>query len=154
MEQPNDLTSQGDEDTRQSAIQRPTAALDAVLRPSDAVPAGSVQIRGIEFDAFRDRDITVRELVAGMATMGFQASAVADAVRIINDMVRSTALLPHLRHDADFRREKLDRPLQRCQNDHFPGIYIQPHLVGASGDFAISRPTPTCVRDRHHRGWD
>lgn len=70
----------------------PTAAVDAVFKRSDVVPGGTPQVRGIEFDAFRDRDMTVKDMVAGMASMGFQASAVADAVRIINDMVSLTGV--------------------------------------------------------------
>lgn len=70
-------------------IQRPTIATDAVLRPSDPVSDGARQVKGVEFDDFRERDMTVKEMVTGMASMGFQASAVADAVRIINDMVRT-----------------------------------------------------------------
>lgn len=70
------------------AIQTPTVAADAVLKPSDPVPDGMQKVNGVEFDDFRERDMTVKELVAGMTNMGFQASAVADAVRIINDMVR------------------------------------------------------------------
>lgn len=66
----------------------PTVAADAVLKPSDPVPDGMPRVKGLEFDDFRERDMTVTELVAGMAGMGFQATAVADAVRIINDMVR------------------------------------------------------------------
>ena len=65
----------------------PSHATNAVLKPSDPVPNGAQEVKGIEFDEFQDRNITVRELVAGMATMGFQASAVSDAVQIINDMV-------------------------------------------------------------------
>lgn len=72
----------------------PTAALDAVFKPSDGVPGGTPQVRGIDFGAFRHRDMTVKDLVAGMASMGFQASAVADAVRIINDMVRPSHASP------------------------------------------------------------
>lgn len=68
------------------AIQTPTVAADAVLKASDPVPDGMRQVNGLEFDDFKERDMTVKELVAGMAGMGFQASAVADAVRIINDM--------------------------------------------------------------------
>jgi deoxyhypusine synthase len=64
----------------------PAAAVDAVLKKSDALPEGAREVKGIEFDEFRNRDLTVMELVAGMTSMGFQASAVADAVRIINDM--------------------------------------------------------------------
>lgn len=71
-----------------TVAQAPAAAADAVLKRSDPVPDGLRQVQGIEFDHFRARDMTVRDLVAGMATMGFQASAVAEAVRIINDMVR------------------------------------------------------------------
>ena len=85
---------QGSDENDKAISQRPNAAVGAVLTPSDAVPEGTPQVRGIEFDAFRNRDITVRELVAGMASMGFQASAVADAVRIINDMVRPLTLPP------------------------------------------------------------
>lgn len=65
----------------------PIHATDAVLKPSDPVPDGAQEVKGIEFDKFRERDITVSELVAGMATMGFQASAVSKAVQIVNDMV-------------------------------------------------------------------
>lgn len=71
-----------------TVLQAPTAAADAVLKRSDPVPHGLRQVKGIEFDDFKERDMTVRDLVAGMATTGFQASAVAEAVRIINDMVR------------------------------------------------------------------
>ena len=84
-----------DDDNDKSCNKTPTGAVDAVFKPSDAVPGGTPQVRGIDFDAFRDRDITVKDMVAGMASMGFQASAVADAVRIINDMV-SPRGFPHL----------------------------------------------------------
>ncbi len=66
----------------------PSAATEAVFKASAPVPDGSKPVRGIEFDVYTDgRDITVAELVAGMADMGFQATAVGEAVRIINDMV-------------------------------------------------------------------
>lgn len=65
----------------------PSAATTAVLKSSDPVPPGVRMVKGIEFNDYEGQDITVNELVAGMADMGFQASAVGDAVRIINDMV-------------------------------------------------------------------
>ena len=65
----------------------PSAATNAVLKPSDPIPQGVRMVKGIEFNDYKGREITVNELVAGMAEMGFQASAVGDAVRIINDMV-------------------------------------------------------------------
>ena len=65
----------------------PSSVADAVLRVSAPLAEDARKVRGIDFDDFRGKDITVEELVAGMAGMGFQASAVADAVRIINEMV-------------------------------------------------------------------
>ena len=67
----------------------PVVATGAVLKPSDPVTHGMREVGGINFDDYRGRDISVGELVAGMKDMGFQASAVADATRIINDMVLS-----------------------------------------------------------------
>jgi deoxyhypusine synthase len=46
------------------------------------------KVQGIDFDAHHAADITAADLVDGMANMGFQASAVGDAVQIINQMVR------------------------------------------------------------------
>lgn len=65
----------------------PFSASDAVLKASAPLPDGAREVRGIEFDDYRDKDITVEEMVRGMAGMGFQASAVSDAVRIIKEMV-------------------------------------------------------------------
>ena len=76
-----------------SRIGAPTHATDAVLKASGPVPDGAQEVKGIEFDKFRDRDITAKELVSGMANMGFQASAVSNAVDIINDMVGRNASL-------------------------------------------------------------
>ena len=63
----------------------PSKATDAVLLASAPVPANSQVISGIDFDHHQG-DITVNHLVSAMASTGFQASAVADAVRIIADM--------------------------------------------------------------------
>jgi deoxyhypusine synthase len=65
----------------------PSAATDAVLKPSAAVPDGSREVQGIDFNQYATRSITVEELVGGYANMGFQATSVGEAVRIINDMV-------------------------------------------------------------------
>lgn len=67
----------------------PTGATDAVLKPSAPVPEDAAEVQGIDFDRFAGRSITVDELVSGYANMGFQATAVGQAVRIINDMVSS-----------------------------------------------------------------
>lgn len=64
----------------------PETATGAVLKPSQPVSEGTQKVSGINFDNHQN-GITAEELLAGMASMGFQASGVAEAVRIINDMV-------------------------------------------------------------------
>ncbi|RJE27444.1 Deoxyhypusine synthase [Aspergillus sclerotialis] len=64
----------------------PSSATDAVLVPSDPVPEGTHQVRGVDFDRFQGRDITVAEMVENMADMGFQGSAVSEAARELNNM--------------------------------------------------------------------
>lgn len=65
----------------------PAGATDAVLKPSEPVPEGSRQVQGIDFNQYASRSITVEELVGGYASMGFQATSVGEAVRIVNGMV-------------------------------------------------------------------
>lgn len=60
---------------------------DAVLKPSAPVADGSREVQGIDFNQYASRNITVDELIGGYANMGFQATSVGEAVRIINDMV-------------------------------------------------------------------
>nr|OQO14571.1 Deoxyhypusine synthase [Rachicladosporium sp. CCFEE 5018] len=64
----------------------PTGATDAVLKPSDPVPEHAVPVKGLEFDDFKDRDVSVAEMVQSMGHMGFQASAIGKAAEIINGM--------------------------------------------------------------------
>ncbi|KAI4169297.1 MAG: hypothetical protein LQ343_005795 [Gyalolechia ehrenbergii] len=66
--------------------QAPDAATDAVLKPSAPVAAGARVVKGIDFNEYSDKTLTVEDLVDNMAGMGFQASAVSEAVRIVNDM--------------------------------------------------------------------
>ena len=68
-------------------LKAPSGATDAVLKPSEPIPDGATEVQGIDFDNYADRSITVDELVAGMASMGFQATSVGEAVRIIEGMV-------------------------------------------------------------------
>ena len=51
------------------------------------MPQGSQKVEELEFNAFVGRYITVEDLISGMNHMGFQASSIGEAVRIINDMV-------------------------------------------------------------------
>ena len=65
----------------------PSDATDAVLKPSDPVPEGAVQVEGLDFSHFADRNISAAELVEKMCTMGFQASSIGQAAKIIDGMV-------------------------------------------------------------------
>lgn len=72
---------------------KPGPAAEAVLKPSDPLPHGTRQVHGLDFDKHAHAPLTVEALIASMADTGFQASAVAEAVRIINAMTawRNTA---------------------------------------------------------------
>ena len=65
----------------------PIISHEAVLKPSAQVPEGVPAVSGIEFNNYKSKNITAIELVSKMTNMGFQAGAVAEAARIINDMV-------------------------------------------------------------------
>ena len=65
----------------------PTTATSAVLKPSEPVSSDMPKVEGIDFDKHAEKELTVSELLAGMTNMGFQASAVSEAARIIDDMV-------------------------------------------------------------------
>ncbi|KAN0110063.1 Deoxyhypusine synthase [Hyaloscypha variabilis] len=64
----------------------PASVTDAVLVPSNEMPEGSQRVEELDFNKFAGRDITVNDLISGMNNMGFQASSIGEAVRIINDM--------------------------------------------------------------------
>jgi deoxyhypusine synthase len=51
------------------------------------MPEGSQKVEELDFNQFAGRAITVDDLISGMNHMGFQASSVGEAVRIINEMV-------------------------------------------------------------------
>lgn len=65
----------------------PTGATSAVLKPSDPVPEGAVPVEGLEFGDYADRNVSVAELVDRMGGMGFQASSIGQAARIVDGMV-------------------------------------------------------------------
>lgn len=71
----------------------PSTVTDAVLVPSNEMPKDAQKVEELDFNKFSGRPITVDDLMSGMNHMGFQASSIGEAVRIINDMVE---LLSHL----------------------------------------------------------
>ena len=64
----------------------PSAAKDAVFVQSEEMPAGTQKVEDFDFNNFTG-PITAEQLLSGMAHMGFQASSIGEAVRIINGMV-------------------------------------------------------------------
>ncbi|KAI0017729.1 Deoxyhypusine synthase [Xylariomycetidae sp. FL0641] len=64
----------------------PLEATNAVLVPSDEIPKDAQKVEEIDFNAFKGRPITVDDIMQGMSHMGFQASSMGEAVRIINAM--------------------------------------------------------------------
>lgn len=69
----------------------PSSVTAAVLKPSIEMPEGSQRVEELDFNKFSGRSVTVEDLIKGMNNMGFQASSIGEAVRIINDMVRGNA---------------------------------------------------------------
>ncbi|POR38159.1 Deoxyhypusine synthase, partial [Tolypocladium paradoxum] len=63
----------------------PSGAKDAVLMKSEEMPAGAQQVEELDFNKLKG-PVTAEHLLLGMRNMGFQASSMAEAVRIINDM--------------------------------------------------------------------
>jgi deoxyhypusine synthase len=68
----------------------PSSVAAAVLTPSHEMPQGSQKVKELDFNAFAGRPITVEDLISGTNQMGFQASSIGEAVRIINNMVCKT----------------------------------------------------------------
>lgn len=64
----------------------PTGAKNAVLVKSEEMPEGAQQVEDFDFNKFKG-PVTAEDLLQGMAHMGFQASSIGEAVRIINGMV-------------------------------------------------------------------
>lgn len=67
---------------------QPSGALDAVLKSSDPIPESwvTLEVKGIEFNDFRARPVTVCDLIAGMETIGFQGSNLARACKVVDAM--------------------------------------------------------------------
>ena len=60
-------------------------------------------MKGLDFNDFKNSDITVAELVENMAQMGFQASSIGQAAKIVDGMVCTGVFifLPH--YDYELR---------------------------------------------------
>jgi hypothetical protein len=131
-----------------SSSSAPTGATDAVLKPSEPVPEGAQEVQGIDFNQYTSRSITVEELVGGYANMGFQATSVGEAVRIINDMVSCFCPeYPNARAAAcqrQVRRQHLrmpgsSRPCTVPKDETFSLIWRRDTTVSRSLGFLLMR---------------
>jgi deoxyhypusine synthase len=64
----------------------PSQATDAVLVRSETMPEDAQKVEELDFNKIKG-PITADDLLQGMKYMGFQASSMCEAVRIINEMV-------------------------------------------------------------------
>lgn len=72
----------------------PTTVTEAVFKPSEPMAAGSKVVKGIDFDDFAGRHVTVLDLVQHMDVMGFQAMNLSKAIKIVDEMVGRFSCLP------------------------------------------------------------
>lgn len=92
----------------------PSSATNAVLVASEPIPEGTHQVRGVDFDRFKGRDITAAELVENMIHTGFQGSGVAEAARIIKDMVcKQFPIIYHTQLTLYSAHTSIPRPAKR-----------------------------------------
>lgn len=64
----------------------PAKASNAVLVQSEQMPRDAQKVEELDFDELKG-PVTANDLFQGMKYMGFQASSLSEAIRIINEMV-------------------------------------------------------------------
>jgi deoxyhypusine synthase len=62
-------------------------ATEAVLKPSEDMPAGTKVVKGVEFNGY-DKSEVIAEFLEKMTDSGYQASNLGEAIRIIKQMRR------------------------------------------------------------------
>lgn len=131
----------------------PNGATDAVLKPSDPVPEGSIPVVGLDFDKYAERDITVSELVGNMASMGFQATSVGQAAKVIDGMVSGGFVDRQSHVNLMSQTESLAGPGNRTGNDNLPGLYFQSDLFWTARNLALAGSAQTCLGYSDHCWW-
>lgn len=64
----------------------PLEVTNAVLVKSEEMPKDAQKVEELDFNKLKG-PITAEDLFLGMRNMGFQATSMSEAIRIINDMV-------------------------------------------------------------------
>jgi len=144
----------------------PSSVTDAVLVPSNEMPEGSQKVEELDFNKFAGRDITVNDLINGMNNMGFQATSIGEAVRIINDMVPFPHFSPFcaplfllcptpdetpypsrlLANSPSSAQMERSRGLHN-QNHNFSRLHLKPDLLRPPRHPPL--PRPTLAHQRH-----
>jgi len=149
----------------------PSSVTDAVLVPSNEMPEGSQKVEELDFNKFVGRPITVDDLISGMNHMGFQASSIGEAVRIINDMVSPLPLplphssslqfptslltpflplLPSTSSKSNNITESMARPRNLGPHHNLPRLHLEPNLLRPARDPPLPRPTLSHLSNRNH----
>ena len=81
---------------------------DNVFGHSAEMPEGTPRVSGIEFNDYKDRDMTVAEMVNHMTNVGYQATAVAEAARIMDIMVLPLPSLFRKPHRISYSAEIME----------------------------------------------
>lgn len=130
----------------------PSSVTDAVLKPSDAMPAGAQKVEELDFNAFAGRSITVEELIDGTKNMGFQASSIGQAVKIINDMV---CLLQSLVATvAHFVLARMERSRDGGQDHYLSRLYFKSYIVWSSWYTSLFGTAQSRVSYSYHSWWN
>jgi deoxyhypusine synthase len=80
----------------------PPKATEAVLTKSEEMPKDASKVEELDFNKITG-PVTAEHLLQGMKHMGFQATAMSEAIRIINDMVsREWENPPPMLDEADY----------------------------------------------------
>lgn len=82
----------------------PSVSTAAVLKQSVDMPIGAQKVKELDFNDYAGRAITVEDLINETSNMGFQASSIGEAVRIINEMVWSLPQSCYISQYASLRR--------------------------------------------------
>jgi deoxyhypusine synthase len=79
-----------------------SAARESVLKPSEEISPNAIHIRGPDFS----KPINLQDLLTGYESIGFQASGLARAIQIVDEMVRllhTASVTRKMGHIADLQ---------------------------------------------------
>ena len=119
-----------------TAVNGETAnAHSSVLVQSEALPADAVHVRGPDLS----RPIDLHTLLAGYETIGFQATGLARATQLVEEMVKSDFLTKEVTDIAEKAQKRSGRAI-----DLVSRLHIEPHLIWSPGNTTILGAAQAC----------